>query len=57
MQPTLLPEQHIIKSPIFKPELGWGGRIKNWLKNNFTHYIFPMISVLVLLLGLYRILK
>jgi len=58
MQPTLLPNKNIdIKSPIFKPEPGWGGQIKKWLKNNFSRYIFPIISILVLLFGLYRIIK
>lgn len=63
MQPTLLLEQNNIingvdlKSPIFKPKPSWGGQINGWLKNNFTRYIFPIISVIVLLFGLYRILN
>lgn len=58
MQPTLLPEQPInIKSPIFKPEPGWGGQIKNWLKKNFTRYILPVISISIGAYGIYRIVK
>ncbi len=40
MQPTLLPIN--IKSPIFKPEPGWGGQIKNWLKK-ILRAIFKII--------------
>jgi len=58
MEPTLSPEQQInIKSPVFKPEPGWSGQIKKWLKNNFSRYIFPIISILVLMYGIYRIIR
>ena len=42
-----------IKSPIFKAKPGWGGKLKSWLSSNFESRILPVISILVLIIGLY----
>jgi len=39
-------------TPIFEAVPGWGGKTKKWLKKNLYDKIFPMIAVLVLLVGI-----
>jgi len=45
-----------IKSPIFTPEPGWGGQLKNWLSNRFSSRILPVISFGILAIGVYLLL-
>ena len=42
-----------IKSPIFTPRPGWGGKLKNWLKKNGQSKVLPVTSIVVLVLGIY----
>ncbi|GEM_PF-3465199 len=42
-----------IKSPIFTPKPGWGGKLKNWLASNLSSKILPAVSILILSAGLY----
>ena len=54
-QPTI-PELDI-KSPIFTPRPGWGGKMKKWFKKNWRPYILPgSISALVTM-GIYKLLS
>jgi len=53
-----------IKSPVFTPKPGWGGKLKKWLSRHqarlaqwaarhFRSSILPLISLLAVVLGLY----
>ena len=42
-----------IKSPIFTPRPGWGGKLKNWLRKNGQSKLLPILSVALLVLGLF----
>lgn len=44
-----------IKSPIFKPKPGWGGKSKIWLKSNFESMVLPLISAISLGVGIYLV--
>ena len=44
-----------IKSPIFTPRPGWGGKLKNWTSFNFNSKILPIASIAVLIVGLYLV--
>jgi len=44
-----------IKSPIFTPRPGWGGKLKQWLSKNFESRVLPLISSAVLATGLYLV--
>lgn len=54
-----MPEQEkiIIKSPVFAPKPGWGGKLNNWFSKNFNSKILPVVSVLILIVGLYNFLN
>ncbi len=42
-----------LRSPIFKPKPGWGGKINNWFKNNFASKILPVLSISTVVVGAY----
>jgi len=42
-----------IKSPIFIPRPGWGGKLKKWLFRHFEAKILPAIALAVLFIGIY----
>lgn len=42
-----------IKSPIFTPRPGWGGKLKNWLKTNGQPKVLPVASIAILAIGLF----
>ena len=42
-----------IKSPVFQPRPGWGGKLKKWLSRHFESKILPIIACFVLGLGIY----
>lgn len=46
-----------IKSPIFTPRPGWGGKLKNWLKTNGQSKFLPAVSIAVLVVGLFMYLN
>lgn len=43
-----------IKSPIFTPNPGWGGKLKIWIRKNWGDYILPALAVTILIIGLLR---
>ena len=44
-------EQLDLKSPIFKPNPGWGGKLKKWLtKNQSTMFVVFWIALFVFFL-------
>jgi len=46
-------EQLDLKSPIFKPNPGWGGKLKKWLTNNgLPLFVLFWISLLIFFLFL-----
>jgi len=48
-------ESFDIKSPIFTPRPGWGGKLKKWFSDNFESKILPVISTAVFATGLYLV--
>ncbi|OGN08538.1 MAG: hypothetical protein A3C61_01965 [Candidatus Yanofskybacteria bacterium RIFCSPHIGHO2_02_FULL_39_10] len=46
-----------IKSPIFTPRPGWGGKLKKWLSNYFESRILPALAFSALTIGIYLVLK
>ena len=42
-----------LKSPIFKPRPGWGGKFNNWFKSNFESKLLPILSIVVIIIGAY----
>ena len=44
-----------IKSPIFKPKPGWGGKLNKWILANFTDKILPFIAFGSLVFGAYLV--
>lgn len=38
-----------LKSPIFKPRPGWGGKLKEWLLKNFYSVILPTLAIILIL--------
>lgn len=58
-QPTLLPnlDNLDLKSPVFRPRPGWGGKTKKWLTANFVYHILPVISTTMFLYGVYGLIK
>lgn len=46
-----------IKSPVFTPRPGWGGKLKKRLSNHFPVRILPALSFSVLAVGIYLVLK
>lgn len=40
-----------LKSPIFKPRPGWGGKINKWLKKNFASKVLPILSIATVTIG------
>lgn len=47
------PQQLDLKSPIFKPRPGWGGKLNNWLKINFENKVLPVLAVAIIIAGAY----
>jgi len=45
-----------LKGPIFKPRPGWGGKLNNWLKNNFESKILPALAIAAIAVGSYAYL-
>jgi len=45
-----------IKSPIFTPRPGWGGKLKKWLTRHF-HKVLPFLAFIALGTGIYLITK
>lgn len=43
-----------IKSPIFTPRPGWGGKLKKWFQNNWRPYILPAIATALITAALYK---
>ena len=41
-----------IKSPIFKPKPGWGGKLKNFAKKHFYSVVLPAIAIAAILIGI-----
>ena len=50
-------EQNAMPAPVFEAVPGWGGKIKKWLKKNFSGKILPVLAVLVLLAGIAKYLS
>ena len=46
-----------IKSPIFTPRPGWGGKLKKWLSHHFESRILPSLAFSTLIIGIYLVLK
>jgi len=46
-----------IKSPIFTPRPGWGGKLKKWLSRHFSSRIFPFLAFSTLAVGIYLVTK
>ncbi|MDP3697689.1 MAG: hypothetical protein Q8R55_06815 [Candidatus Taylorbacteria bacterium] len=46
-----------IKSPIFTPRPGWGGKLKKWLSGHFSSYILPFLAFSTFAVGIYLVLK
>ena len=49
------PAQLDIKSPIFTPRPGWGGKLKKWLLRHFPSKILPFIAFFTLAVGVYLV--
>jgi hypothetical protein len=43
------------KSPIFTPRPGWGGKLKNWFKNNFYNVVIPLIAIFLVLVSVHNL--
>ena len=48
-----IPTQLDIKSPIFTPRPGWGGKLNNWFKSNFERKILPALATVIIVIGAY----
>lgn len=48
-------EQLDIKSPIFTPRPGWGGKLKKWLSRHFPSRILPALAFSTLVIGIYLV--
>ncbi len=44
-----------IKSPIFTPQPGWGGKLKKWLLRHLWSKILPIIAICTLIFGIYLV--
>ena len=44
-----------IKSPVFKPKPGWGGKFNGWILANFADKILPFIAFVLLVFGVYLV--